>query len=107
MTYQYLAERSKDELRDIMSRMIGAEIRYTQLGYWIRKPPYGFVSEKIETRNAKRCILRPHPVEVEFVRTMFELRARGTMHDQEIVDEIVRWNADLKYIPEFQLATHQ
>ena len=30
---EYLeAERAKDELRDIMSRMIGAEVRYTRLG---------------------------------------------------------------------------
>ena len=31
---------------------------------------------------------------------------KGSIY-KEIVDEIVRWNADLKYIPEFQLATHQ
>ncbi len=36
------AERSKDELRDIMTRMVGAEIRYTRLGYWMRMPPYGY-----------------------------------------------------------------
>ncbi len=30
------AERAKDEMRDIMSRMIGAEIRYSRLGYWVR-----------------------------------------------------------------------
>lgn len=82
------AERSKDELRDIMSRMIGAEIRYTQLGYWMRQPPYGYISEKIETRNGKRCILQPHPTESVFVQRMYELRARGTMSDQAIVDEI-------------------
>jgi site-specific DNA recombinase len=82
------AERSKDELRDIMSRMIGAEIRYTQLGYWMRQPPYGFVSEKVESKNGKRCVLKPHPTEAEFIRQMFELRARGTMHDEEIVAEI-------------------
>ncbi len=82
------AERSKDELRDIMSRMIGAEIRYTQLGYWMRQQPYGFVSEKIETRNGKRCILRPHPTESGFVQRMYELRGRGTMSNQAIVDEI-------------------
>lgn len=33
------AEHAKDELRDIMTRMIGAQIRYTQLGYWMRQPP--------------------------------------------------------------------
>lgn len=82
------AERSKDELRDIMSRMIGAEIRYTQMGFWMRQPPYGFVSEKIETRNGKRCVLRPHPTEADLMRKMYELRARGTLHDEEIVEAI-------------------
>lgn len=82
------AERSKDELRDIMSRMIGAEIRYTQMGFWMRQPPYGYVSQKIETRNGKRCILRPQPEEEKFVKKIFDLRARGTMFDPQIVDEI-------------------
>ena len=82
------AERSKDELRDIMSRMIGAEIRYTQLGFWMRQTPYGFVSEKVETNNGKRCILRPHPEEAKHIVKIFDLRARGTMRDMQIVDEV-------------------
>jgi hypothetical protein len=82
------AERSKDELRDIMSRMIGAEIRYTQLGFWMRQPPFGFVSEKVETNNGKRCILRPHPTEAQYITKIFDLRARGTMRDMEIVEEV-------------------
>ena len=43
------AERASDEKRDIMSRMIGAQIRYTRLGYWMRRPLYGYTSEKVET----------------------------------------------------------
>lgn len=82
------AERAKDELRDIMSRMIGAEIRYAQLGYWMRRAPYGFVSEKIETKHGKRCILKPHPSESKYVRMMLELRAKGLMHDIEIVEKV-------------------
>lgn len=54
------AERSKDEVRDILSRVIGAEIRYTQMGYYMRRPPYGFISEKVETQHGKRTILKPH-----------------------------------------------
>ena len=82
------AERAKDELRDIMSRMIGAEIRYTQIGYWMRQPPYGFVSEKIETKNGKRCVLKPHPTESKYLIAMFELRAKGTLSDDEIVAKV-------------------
>lgn len=82
------AERAKDELRDIMSRMIGAEIRYTQAGYWMRQPPFGFISEKVETRHGKRCILKPHPTEAPLIRKMYELKALGTMTDRQIVDKI-------------------
>jgi hypothetical protein len=82
------AERAKDEIRDIMSRMIGAEIRYARLGYWVRNSPFGYASEKIETMNGKRCILKPHPSEASFIIKMFELRCRGTLGDREILDEI-------------------
>lgn len=82
------AERSKDELRDIMSRMIGAEIRYTQNGYWMRQPPYGYQSEKVDTNQGKRTILKPREEEAVFIRKIFELRAEGLLNDQEIVDRL-------------------
>ena len=82
------AERSKDELRDIMSRMIGAEIRYTQNGYWMRQPPYGYYSEKVDTTQGKRTILRPREDEAVFIRKMYELRAEGLWTDAEIVDKL-------------------
>lgn len=82
------AERAQDELRDIMSRIIGAEIRYTQLGYYMRQAPYGLKSEKIETTHGKRCILVPEPSEAPYITKMFELRERGTLSDQQIVDEV-------------------
>ncbi len=82
------AERAKDEMRDIMSRMIGAEIRYARMGYWVREAPIGYVVEKIETPNGKRCILKPHPIESQWIIKMFELRCRGTLGDHQIVEEI-------------------
>ena len=82
------AERSKDELRDIMSRMIGAEIRYTQNGYWMRRPPYGYLSDKVNTNQGKRTILKPCEDEAVFIRKMFELRAEGLLNDQEITDKL-------------------
>ena len=86
---EYLeAERAKDELRDILSRMIGAEVRYTRLGYWMRQAPYGYISEKVETRNGKRTILKPHPQEAPLIRKMFELRALGTYTDTEICAQL-------------------
>ena len=82
------AEHAKDELRDIMTRMIGAEIRYTQLGYWMRQPPYGFTSETVDTNHGKRVILKPHPEEAPFIRRIFEMRAQGMYSSQEIADQI-------------------
>ena len=82
------AERAKDEMRDIMTRMIGAEIRYVRMGYRVRQAPFGYVNEKVETPHGKRVILKPHPDESLWIKKMFELRARGTLSDQEIVDEI-------------------
>lgn len=84
------AERANDEIRDIMSRMIGAEIRYARMGYWVRRAPFGCTEAKVETVNGKRCILKPHPTEAPFIIKMFELRARGTHDDHEIVEELNR-----------------
>lgn len=82
------AERASDEKREIMSRMIGSAIRYTRLGYWMRRPPYGYISERMDTRHGKRCILLPHPTEAPLIIRMFELRCRGTMRDKDIVREL-------------------
>jgi DNA invertase Pin-like site-specific DNA recombinase len=82
------AERAKDEVRDIQTRMIGAQIRYARMGYWVRRPLYGFNNIHVETREGKRCVLEPNEVEAPLVIKMFELRARNTMEDIEIVDEL-------------------
>ncbi len=84
------AERAKDEMRDIMSRMIGAEIRYSRMGYWVRRAPMGYMNEKVETPNGKRTILKAHPIESIWFKKMFELRCRGNLTDYQIVDEINR-----------------
>ena len=82
------AERANDEMRDIMSRMIGAEVRYTRMGFWMRQPPYGFDSSKVDTQHGKRCILKPNIDESSLITKMFELRARGTLDDSQIIEEI-------------------
>lgn len=86
---EYLeAERAKDEMRDIMSRMIGAEIRYTQLGYWMRQPQYGFRSVTIDTKNGKRTILKPSKNEAKYINRLFEMRAAHVFTNQQIADEL-------------------
>ncbi len=80
------AEQSRDEIRDIMSRMIGAQIRYCRMGYWVRGDIYGMQCQKKITPHGKRTILVPHPTEAATVKSMFMLRAEGKMSDQEIID---------------------
>lgn len=82
------AERAKDEMRDIMSRMIGAEIRYVRLGYRVRRAPFGYKNESAETPHGRRIILKPHPEESQWILKMYEMRLRGTMKDPEIVEEL-------------------
>jgi len=81
-----VGQRAKDEIRDIQTRMIGAEIRYVRMSYWIRRPLFGFNNAHIETREGKRCILQPNEKEAAWVKKIFELRAAGTTEDIEIVD---------------------
>ena len=80
------AEQSRDEIRDIMSRMIGAQIRYCRMGYWVRGDIYGMQCQKKVTPHGKRTVLVPHATESTMVKTMFTLRAEGKMADQEIID---------------------
>ena len=80
------AERAKDEIRDIQTRMIGAQIRYVRMGYWVRRPLLGFNNVHIETREGKRCILEPNDKEGPWIKKIFDLRASGTMEDVDIVE---------------------
>lgn len=82
------AERAKDEVRDIQTRMIGAQIRYARMGYWVRRSLYGFNNVHIETREGKRCILEANYTETPFIVKMFELRARGTLDDNQILERL-------------------
>lgn len=82
------AERGKDELRDIMSRMIGSEVRYTRLGYRVRAAPFGYQNQRIETIHGKRFILVPHPTESVWIKRMFELKEQAIYSDREIVAQI-------------------
>lgn len=82
------AERASDEKRDILTRMIGAQIRYARLGYWVRSAPLGYVNVRVETIHGIRTVLEPHPKTSQWIIKMFELRCRGTLDDNVIVREI-------------------
>jgi site-specific DNA recombinase len=82
------AERAKDEMRDIMTRMIGAEIRYVRMGYRVRRAPFGYKNEKVETPHGKRVILMPHPKESYWIKKMYQLKLEGTLTDSQIVEKL-------------------
>ncbi len=82
------AERVRQEARSILVRLIGSEIRYTQLGYTARGAPPGYLSERIDTPHGSRYVYRPHHIEAEWFIAMFVLRAQNTLSDEEIVDKV-------------------
>src|SRR5579859_1361057 len=86
------AERAKDEVRDILTRMIGSSIRYTQIGYWPRGAYYGFKTQKVETVNGKRSILVPEDEgnKAAIIRKMYKMRASGLYADDQIAKEMNR-----------------
>ncbi len=79
------AERAKSEVRDILSRMIGAEVRYTRMGYTARRPQMGYKNETVETPHGKRSIRTADPIESVWFIKMFELRIQGNLTDEQIV----------------------
>ncbi len=82
------AEDAKDEMRTMLTRMIGAEIDYVRKGYRVRAAPPGYMNTKADTEHGIRYILTPHPKESEWFYKIFELRAMGNFSDDEIVDEV-------------------
>lgn len=83
------SEKGKAEARDILTRMIGAQIRLVQEGYATRRPPDGFLNKDlIEPETGKKKVIRiPDPERSHFFEKMFLLRAEG-ISDPEIVARI-------------------
>lgn len=83
------AERAKSEERDILTRLISAEIRYVRSGYRVRPAPMGYINQRIDTaEQGKRTVLAPHPNEAIWFIRMYELSAQDNLTDQEVVDGV-------------------
>ncbi len=82
------SERAHQEVRDILTRMIGAEIDYVRMGYRVRQAPPGYKNKKIKTIHGTRVVLVPHKIESPWFIKMFELREQGNLTDEEIVEEV-------------------
>lgn len=82
------ANRAKQEVTTILTRMIGAEIGYRRKGYAIRPPKIGLIHKKITTHDGIRTVLDADPEKSRWVIKLLELRAEGVMSDEEIVDVV-------------------
>lgn len=80
------AFQGKQEVRDILTRLIGAEIRLVQEGYAVRSAPDGFRNKKIVVEGKDKVIREPSD-RAKFYKAMFELREMG-VNDEEIVKRI-------------------
>lgn len=82
------AHRGKQEVRDILTRMIGAEIALTREGFKVRQAADGFLNKKVDLDGRKRVIEVPDPERANFFRELFRLRAEGRLSDKAITARI-------------------
>ena len=84
------AERAKSEVRDNLTRMIGAEISYVRAGYWVGQANFGYQNVKIDTSKGKRTIIVTYEPEAKFILRIFQLREQGNLSDLQICQKINR-----------------
>jgi site-specific DNA recombinase len=83
-----MAEHYKKDRQDILTRLIGAEIRYSRAGYWIGGYVYGYEIVRKDSPQGKRTFLQPLEAEATYIRLIFKLMDEGKLSKQEIVDHI-------------------
>lgn len=79
--------KGKVEVRDILTRLIGAEIQLVQDGYAVRDAPDGLQNDEILVDGKNKTIRKPDPTRVHYFQKMFDLLAEG-MDYPEVVDRL-------------------
>lgn len=88
ITETVMATNAKQEVTQILTRMIGQEIRLTTQGYRTRRAADGYTNKKIIVEGGKKKTIQiPHPERAKFFIAMFELRIQG-LSDPDVVDRI-------------------
>ena len=87
ITEQVMATTAKQEVTNILTRMIGQSIRLTRQGYRTRRPADGYKNKRVFIDMKKKVIQEPDPTRAKFYIAMFTLRARG-LSDPEIVNRV-------------------
>lgn len=81
------AEEAKNDVRKILTQLIGAEVILVRTGYHVGTPDFGFQNKKVMTDEGEHTIQEEHPIESKWIIRMFELSAQG-MSDAEVVESL-------------------
>lgn len=81
-----LAQQGKNEVNQILTRMIGAEINLVRDGYKVRQANDGYLNQKVFIDGKKKVIQIPDPIRSKFYIKMFEMSITHT--DKEVVDYV-------------------
>lgn len=82
------AERAKSEVRDMLTRMIGAEIRLTKEGYAIGPALDGYRNVKAVIDGKEVKVWAHDEERAELFKKIFDLRAPANLSDKEIVSQL-------------------
>ena len=81
-----MAYQGKNEVNQILTRMIGAEITLVREGYKVRPPNDGYLNKRVFVDGKKKVIQEPDPLRAHYFVKMFEMSI--THSDQEVVNYI-------------------
>ena len=81
------AQNGKDDIRKLLTKLIGAEIGLTNKGY-VLHPRDGYILEEEFIDGKNRGLLKPHPTRSDFYKTMFGMRIQKIHSDETIVNTI-------------------
>lgn len=87
ITEHVFTTNAKNEVTNILTRMVGQSIRNTQQGYRSRASADGYKNRQIFVEGKKKTIQEPDPERAPFFVQMFQLRAQG-LNDLEVVERI-------------------
>lgn len=86
ITELIMAQQGKNEVNQILTRMIGAEVDLVREGFKVRPPNDGFLNKKKFIDGKKRVIQVPDPERKDYYIKMFEMSI--THSDKDVVDHI-------------------
>jgi len=85
----FLATQASSEARKIKQRTIPREIQLEQMWYKVRQSNFGYLNKRVDTPDGKKATIQiKHPIEWEWMIEMFKNRAKGTMTDEQIVEQL-------------------